>query len=193
MNHFTFHPEHYGSHVAELLRDNRLPELGPGQSNRPVEKLLRSLTAQQLFGSQKISDGSMAECCLSGLWLWHDFLDESHTLSQQIETTAGSYWHGIMHRREPDYFNAKYWFQRVGEHPIFPTLAQEAAALAQAEQLDAPARFLQHGSRWQAANFVDLCAAIAQRQSRCELLARRIAAVEWQLLFDFCWQRALGK
>ena len=45
----------------------------------------------------------MAACCLCGLWLLHDFLDESHSLSQEITTDTGSYWHGIMHRREPDY------------------------------------------------------------------------------------------
>ena len=53
----------------------------------------------------------MAACCLAGVWLLHDYLDESHTISQRIDTPSGSFWHGIMHRREGDFSNAKYWFR----------------------------------------------------------------------------------
>ena len=49
----------------------------------------------------------MASACLAGLWLYHDYLDESHAVSQSIHTPAGSYWHGLMHRREPDFANPK--------------------------------------------------------------------------------------
>ena len=69
----------------------------------------------------------MAEGCLAGLWLLYDFLDESHTISQSLDTLEGSYWHGIMHRREPDYENAKYWFRRVPVHPIHAELAAGGA------------------------------------------------------------------
>jgi hypothetical protein len=30
---------------------------------------------------------------LSGLWLWHDFLDRSHEISQAVHTASGSFWH----------------------------------------------------------------------------------------------------
>ena len=72
----------------------------------------------------------MAACCIAGVWLLHDFLDESHTISQGIDTPSGSFWHAIMHRREGDFSNAKYWFRRVGQHPVFDALGQRAAELA---------------------------------------------------------------
>ena len=58
----------------------------------------------------------------SALWLYVDELDRSHTISQGIEDATGSYWHGIMHRREGDFSNAHYWFRKVGAHPAMAAL-----------------------------------------------------------------------
>ena len=54
---------------------------------------------------------------VAGLWLYADELDKSHSVSQQILTEEGSFWHGIMHRREGDFSNAKYWFRNAGALP----------------------------------------------------------------------------
>ena len=58
----------------------------------------------------------------SGLWLYADELDRSHTISQSIQTPTGSFWHGIMHRREGDFGNSKYWFRNTGDHPAMPDI-----------------------------------------------------------------------
>jgi hypothetical protein len=55
---------------------------------------------------------------VAGLWLYVDDLDRSHKVSQGIEDATGSFWHGIMHRREGDFSNSHYWFHRVGPHPV---------------------------------------------------------------------------
>jgi hypothetical protein len=181
----------YGSEIAGLITE-RLPVLGPGSPDEAMRSRLAALTIEKAFAGQQLMDQEAACCCLSALWLCHDFLDESHRISQEIETTDGSYWHGIMHRREPDYGNAKYWFRRVPSHAIFEPLAAAAREQAIKAQLDEPAKFLATQKSWDAFRFVDLCESIARGRSRCEQLAREIARIEWQLLFDHCYRQAVG-
>ena len=184
-------PQHsaYSEAVSSLLTD-LLPDLGPGAPNTAVQSQLAALTPEVAFRGRHVVDSNAALCCISALWLWHNFLDESHTISQEIHTMEGSYWHGIMHRREPDYGNAKYWFRRVSDHPIFEPLAEAAASLAEKTQLDAPAEYLRSQSTWDAFRFVDVCEANARGRSQCETLARQIARLEWQFLFDHCYRLA---
>jgi len=182
----------YAPAVAALLTD-RPPALGSGTPNTAARPQLAALTLESAFGGKRLSDESAARCCLAGLWLHHDFLDESHAISQAIDTVDGSYWHAIMHRREPDYWNSKYWFRRVGRHPIEGPLAAAARELAAKHQLDAAADFLKTQATWDAFGFVDLCEAIAQGKSQCEQLAREVARAEWRLLFEHCYRRALGQ
>lgn len=120
---------------------------------------------------------------MSGLWLYFSCLDESHSLSQENSTVDGSFWHGIMHRQEPDAGNAGYWFRRVGTHPVFPKLADEAARLA----ADFPGTSFRPKSRWDPLAFIDFCEEARHRPgSADEKLALLIQRAEWQILFDSC-------
>lgn len=59
--------------------------------------------------------GRQAMC--AGLYLYVDQLDLSHRISQRLSDATGSFWHGIMHRREGDFANSLYWFHKTGQHP----------------------------------------------------------------------------
>ena len=187
-----FDPAAFGTVFAPLLRGDALPALGPGTPNTALKTPLSRLTVETAFAGRNVSDASAARCCLAAVWLAHDFLDESHQISQEVDTADGSYWHGIMHRREPDYSNAKYWFRRLGQHPIFTPLTIGAAELARSARPDAAAAFLLEQDAWNACAFVDLCEQIARARSSAVELARRVALLEWQLLFQHCYRKALG-
>jgi len=107
----------------------------------------------------------------AGLLQVNDFLDASHEFSQSVQGggvhSAGDYWHAIMHRREPDYSNAKYWFRRVGRHPIFPELAEYAETLFQSSP-EIRSRWgdrLIGGGEYDPFAFVDLCQSAAGSNS----------------------------
>jgi hypothetical protein len=70
---------------------------------------------------------SLIEACVL---LWHDRLDEAHRI---VQASEGEHWadtlHAIMHRREPDEDNSRYWWRRVGRHPLAGELGREAQRL----------------------------------------------------------------
>jgi hypothetical protein len=185
-----FHPSNYGLVFAELIPENRLRPLGPGLADGAMRATLEGCTLEAAFAPQRIHDWDMAQGCLAGLWLIHDFLDESHTNSQALDTSTGGYWHGLMHRREPDFDNAKYWFRRVGRHPVFEPLREAAAEIAGATETGPAANFLTTQTAWDPFAFVDLCRECIDSSSPLETLCRQIQQREWEILFDYCYQQA---
>jgi hypothetical protein len=186
---FTFDPENYGPAIESLMPDERINDLGPGNPNNAAHPALLEASVEFLFGHATVCDRDMASCCLSALWLYHDFLDESHTISQGIDTAEGSYWHGIMHRREPDPGNAKYWFRRVGSHEIFGDLCEAANALAK-QSTGPAANTLKSWSTWDPFAFIDLCESARGQGDDHETLCKKVQLKEWQILFDYCYHRA---
>lgn len=141
-----------------LLRTPDLPSLGPDRrpSRRPVADLERVVVE---FCHTHGQAGVTRDCLRSAALLWHDHLDESHTISQGIASADGSMLHGIMHRREPDYDNAAYWFRRVGQHPCHPYLARCVQdRLVGSTEEQALAATLAPGGKWDPFALIAACA-----------------------------------
>ena len=191
---WCFAPERYGRLVARLWDPSRPDDLGPGQPNHALYAALSEMTVSQLFGSEsRLRDLNMARCCLSGLWLLHNFLEQSHRLAQEIPTSTGSYWHGIMHRREPDYSNSKYWFRRVGNHPVFARLWQAVGQMADRAPGDAALHGFLHRQAWDPFAFIDLCQQVRGRGDAVEMFVLEVTRLEWQLLFHYSYHLATGR
>ena len=90
------------------------PELVPQGVSDPA--LSRQLNSADLFDGRS---GPMVEWCRAGLLLWNDDLDGAHALIQDLPDQTAAFWHAILHRREGDYGNARYWWARTGDHPAF--------------------------------------------------------------------------
>jgi hypothetical protein len=94
-----------------------LPLTPASTVDEAMDREIGALRPEALAGSRAAGLSLQA-----GLYLWNGSLDRSHTIAQDIETQTGSYWHGLMHRMEGDYSNAKYWFRLVGNHPVMASL-----------------------------------------------------------------------
>lgn len=179
----TINPQSALSHAAR-------PALVPGRPSRDRDWLLRELRAfEPAQRMQRVVSRSDAVAVKAGLLLLHDDLDESHRYSQSVQGEgrhrAGDYWHAVMHRREPDYSNSKYWFRRVGSHPVFSPLAARAHAIL--DECDSSAATdwrsrLKTPGDWDPSAFVDLCAACENGTDRDLRAAAEAIQLEEMLL-----------
>lgn len=166
----AFDPTEHGPVLAGWLSVDRRRPLDRGTPSEPAEPF----SVARAFEGLEVRDRAAAEACLAGLWLLHDQLDRSHAISQQIETPLGSLWHAVMHRREGDYSNAKYWLARGAS--LTKIEAQLAARL---------------GRPWEARGFVDRVQAAVERGVEVERCLDEQQA-EWETLFRHSFRQALG-
>jgi hypothetical protein len=169
--------ETYPPPLAELLAIPCRMPLGPGTPDRTAADRLRRADITALFSPAAVRQPGMARACLAGLWLRFNCLDESHGISQELDTPEGSFWHAILHRREPDPANSKYWWRRVGPHPVLKQLAEQTPELG----YDYTSPF----------DFVDHCERVRGRGGNEEQTAEAVQELEWRLLFGWCYQRAV--
>jgi hypothetical protein len=177
--------------LRTLIATPEPPELGPGP--RGGLQPLATLSKQIDFVLSKAAwPASSQPLVRATILLWHDHLDAAHEIAQKIDDADGSYVHGLMHRREPDYGNAKYWFRRVGQHSCFTDLARMAGGFLQDEKASVLESQLIPRGRWDPFAFIDACerAESGSASAAQARLLRSIQAVELETLLDyFCRQK----
>jgi hypothetical protein len=186
---------HAWREVVQALAERGPAPLVPSAPWQPkLSQLLLAGDPASLVGGQGGASAlSMARAVQSGLLLMNDDLDASHKLSQDLPDSTGSYWHGIMHRREPDYGNARYWFRRVGQHPVMP---QWAALLSgQPTPADATAaRRALEAAPLDGLAMVGCCEAIhGQAAGPLRAWLEAVQWLEMQTLLTWCWRQAAGQ
>ena len=178
--------------ITELESRDPFPPLSPtNEWSSTLTTRLENYSLGELFDGFAVTDSEFGNCVKSGLLLWNDALDSSHKIVENIGTKTGNYWHAIMHRRESDYSNAKYWFGRVGKHPIYFQLLCYAQELSQTEQLEEYTKTLESNDEWNAVQFVDWCQAATNSEDNKKTFLEQLQLKELQLLIDFSCKNAL--
>ena len=165
-----------------------------GQPFAPACEILEKSHPEQLLSSP-IKSPAFASALLAALWLWHDALDECHRIVQnppdQNSTPTYAFWHAIMHRREGDFSNSKYWYARCTNHPALQTLAAQAGAIVNPAPADKMLLRIT-ASGWNPNAFVDLAESVNETESdpRSQT-AVQLQRLEWQVLWNHCLAAAV--
>ncbi len=173
-----------GPSFEVFLNTPELAALGPGPrgTRQSIPVLERAL--QKVFSTTHHTD-EQHKLIRALVLLWHDHLDIAHTLAQEMDTPDGSLIHAIIHRREPDYGNAKYWFHRVRHHPSFADIGSRVADLpssgAECLLLD---RCAPDGV-WDPVAFIDCCQAEASSSSGHEAFLQKMQRTEFSALLNY--------
>jgi len=116
-----------------------------------------------------------------GLLYALDDLAGCHEFFQNTASELVGYWHGMMHRREADFDNARYWFRRAGVMPFFHTLHSCSAEFS----TDMAKQRL-----WDPYLFTSECEQHRfGADSEEENLSRQQRA-EFDVVFDYTWRQA---
>ena len=110
-----------------------------------------------------------------------DALEDGHRLFQDAPGDLGSYWHGMMHRREADFDNARYWFRRAGRMAFFPAVH---GAVKQASGLFA------RQPTWDPYLFTGECEQ-AKYGAETEAELAKVQQGEFEAVFDYTWRQCL--
>ncbi|NRA38448.1 MAG: hypothetical protein HRU15_09930 [Planctomycetes bacterium] len=175
-------PANTSSELASLLDNIQAMPLDPGTPCASHLDQLQSITIDDICAGDEVKNEELASCCLTALWLAYNYLDRGHDLTQNQPSPSGSYWHAIMHRREPDYSNSAYWFRKTGEHEIF-------TALNNACNKEFPRAAISQSDKWDVEAFNNLCEKNLNGGPD-QGLCKNIQLLEWCLLFNYCYQGA---
>lgn len=176
--------------IAELLTSSQIPaELRRVIAAAPLPGLASEPTCDQIHQEiAELATGPLKPLVEAGLWLLAGDLESSHAISQTIHDRNGSFWHGIMHRREGDFWNAKYWFRKVGPHPVLKELAELVAGHSEVVELYGKSGEGLTRPEIVAETLVDLCELASTKDRSWGEGLQQLCWWEWQLLFKYSWE-----
>lgn len=173
----------YSPLVKELLaEEDLLLRLRPTEPGHPdMLRRIRTAEEKELTGGAVLEHASYPRLIRAGLLYAYDAIDESHRIVQEIATDLGSYWHGMLHRREGDFENARYWFRRTGKLGIFGEMHARAAGVSP---------LMGRQEDWDPYVLVGECeqARFGGDVNLKELVA--LQRIEFDVMFDYLWRGA---
>jgi hypothetical protein len=140
---------------------------------------IRAATDLEISGGRPISDSARFPLVRAALFYACDAIAESHRIVQDAGGDEGAYWHGMIHRREGDFDNARYWFRRAGILPFFGELHHQAGNVA---------AVVASQSNWDPYLFTGLCEQdrFGDTDARSGLL--KLQRIEFDVAFGYLWR-----
>jgi len=174
------------SKPSDFMKFLSTPEpaaLGPGPRAGVTPQAELEAILKPLLSASALTD-ERQQLVGALILLWHDHLDAAHGIAQSIDNPDGAFVHGIMHRREPDFSNAAYWFRRVGKHAVFPHIANQVTTMLKTED-DRPLETkLVRGNNWDPFAFIAACEEAIGKATPEERLLREIQRIESRVLLN---------
>jgi hypothetical protein len=168
-----------------------------------LKSYLGSATVDGLIPGRN-PESSKGNFVLAALMEKNDDLESCHRICQEAgqDDVCGNYWHGIVHRREPDFENARGWFRRTEGLTAYTEIYTGVLGFLQrvlqvpeyGEAREKALAFMQHlrarGS-WDPIYLVDMCEACLERGSGAEVkMLEEIQEVEFDVLFGWTYASA---
>lgn len=174
----------YSEFIDRVFRE---PELlkrltPPEPLDFQLVRSIREAGDAALAGDAVIRDAAAFALVRGGLLYAVDAIDAAHPVFQDVPGDLGAYWHGMVHRREGDFDNARYWFRRAGTLPFFGSLHSVASQFSAdvARQPD-----------WDPYLFTGQCEQAHFGTAELGGELARLQRAEFDVLFDYCWRRAV--
>lgn len=127
--------------LAACPPEGAFPTLVVSGSPHPARRLVQqALAAPGLHGRRDLA---------AALYLLVDDCHAAHEAVNADPTPTGSWWHAILHRREGDFGNARYWYAQIAHHPALAqvNLSGGPAAAGSEDGAFDPQAFVDHVER----------------------------------------------
>jgi hypothetical protein len=165
----------------KFVATTEFPELGAGPRKGVLPRRTLEGGLADFIHSQDL-DPATGTLLRATALLYHDHQDAAHDIVQDLNDSDAALLHGIVHRREPDYWNAKYWFRRCEMHPIYAALAPRLKAWKDSPANTATLDRLTLPGTFDPFAFVDACEAADRLPNGAESvgLLRRVQHAEFE-------------
>ena len=167
-----------------LLHERTLDEPLPTEpTSYELVIRLREADDAAIFGARPLPTNAPAALVRAGLFYYHNALDDSHKEAQKLEGDTAAYWHGMVHRREGDFDNARYWMRRAGEQPVFQEMQGRASDAAP---------HMGRQSNWDPFLFITLCEQYKYGEADYKKEIAHLQRVEFDVMFDYVWRQCVS-
>ena len=164
-----------------FLQDGLLGKLTPGEPlSSDLLLRVRAAADATVSGGRSIGHAENFALIRGGLFYAIDALQEAHAIFQNVKNDLAAYWHGMMHRREGDFENARSWYRRAGALPCCAALHRAASEFS---------ADMARQAGWDAYLLTGGCerARFGEEESVAELV--KLQRVEFAEVFDYTWRQ----